>query len=562
MLTSKNKEIALSILIKFGVGVYLAILTPFQGDPHHDGYILGSAAAVADGLPVHSGAFSQYGPVTPWIAGSFLKLTSISVLNLRVLSAILTFLIYLSLERTLKKLDFSKSTARLVSISWILINHVTSTAFSGAFFLWPSLVSTLLLLLSLNLVLESIEKKYCRSLLFLSGTLIAFAFFTRIQSILVVIILISLSLLLRQQFKNVLVISLGVSVGIILVPIYLKNLGAFPDYWDQVIRWPATAYPSLGSGNNYNRFQFFLYLTLPIACLIYFWLAEKFLLNKRGLKFLVSLLFLGVIIFVISKLSGELLNSDENTYMRLIVGDQLNRIIFWPIYLCFLGTFALALLTSIPKFRRVEFDNSKSIYITSFGLSVTPQIFPQADIAHLWWIAPLLIPPALLLARSFQIDLVAFEKPFYPILIAALISSTFYLQKDWARYEYKPLVGTYAYKTKVESVKVYEPLTQYLLKENALFLCHDGLHAIASQRYAAIDQWFVDWGPINQTKFGSIDLTSEDPRLKSARNIVVCDKDKVAVEEISITYKVKIIYFDEVKNGDAYRSLAILTKVK
>jgi hypothetical protein len=136
------------------------------------------------------------------------------------------------------------------------------------------------------------------------------------------------------------------------------------------------------------------------------------------------------------------------------------------------------------------------------------------------------------------------------------------LQKDWARYEYKPLVGTYAHKTKVESVKVYEPLTQYLLKENALFLCHDGLHAIASQRYASIDQWFVNWGPIGQTNFGSIDLTSEDSRLKSARNIVVCDKDKVAVEEISITYKMKAIYFDEVKNGDTYRSLAILTKVK
>lgn len=562
MLTSKNKEIALSILIKLGVGVYLAILTPYQVDPHHDGYILGSAAAVADGLPVHSGAFSQYGPVTPWIAGSFLKLTSISVLNLRVLSAILTFLIYLSLERILKKLDFSKSTARLVSISWILINHVTSTAFSGAFFLWPSLVSTLLLLLSLNLVLESIEKKYSKSLLFLSGTLIAFAFFTRIQSILVVIILISLSLLLRRQLKNVLVISLGVSVGIILVLIYLTNLGAFPDYWDQVIRWPATTYPSLGSGNNYNRFQFVLYLTLPIACLIYFWLAEKFLLNKRGLKFLISLIFLGLIIFVISNLSGELLNSDENTYVRLIVGDQLNRIIFWPIYLCFLGTFVIALLISIPKLRRVEFDNLKSIYITSFGLSVTPQIFPQPDIAHLWWIAPLLIPPALLLARSFQIDLVAFERSSYPILIAALISSTFYLQKDWARYEYKPLVGTYAYKTKVESVKVYEPLTQYLLKENALFLCHDGLHAIASQRYAAIDQWFVDWGPTKQTNFGFINLTNEDPRLKLTRNIVVCDKDKVAVEKISETVKMKIIYFDEVKNGDTYRSLAILTKVK
>ena len=91
MLTTKRKEVALAISIKLGVALYLSIFVRYQADPHHDGYILGSAAAVADGNVVHSGGFSQYGPVTPWLAGFFFKLTSISVLNLRLLSAILIF---------------------------------------------------------------------------------------------------------------------------------------------------------------------------------------------------------------------------------------------------------------------------------------------------------------------------------------------------------------------------------------------------------------------------------------------------------------------------------------
>ncbi len=72
-----RKNFVVSILLKFGVSLYLVKLCFYGTEPHHDGYILGSAATVADSLPVHSGAFSQYGPMTPWIAGSFLQLTSV-----------------------------------------------------------------------------------------------------------------------------------------------------------------------------------------------------------------------------------------------------------------------------------------------------------------------------------------------------------------------------------------------------------------------------------------------------------------------------------------------------
>ena len=39
-------------------------VAPLQVDPHHDGVILGAAVAVAEGRPIQSGAFSQYGPAS------------------------------------------------------------------------------------------------------------------------------------------------------------------------------------------------------------------------------------------------------------------------------------------------------------------------------------------------------------------------------------------------------------------------------------------------------------------------------------------------------------------
>lgn len=551
MLTVNSKDLFTSVALRCGVIIYLAIFVRYQTDPHHDGYILGSAAAVADGRFVHTGAFSQYGPVTPWLAGFFLNITSNSVLNLRILSGILAFLTYLLIEHTLRKLEFSKNLSRLMATSWIAINHVTSTSFDGSFYLWPSLISSLFLLSSLNLILIGILKNRNKFIFLLSGSLIGLAFFTRVQSIIVVFVLVILSWVCIKEIKDVLIIGSGTLLTTLLILFYLSYVGSLQDFINQVIIRPASAYPSLGSGNNYNRFQFVLYVSLPIAFTGYLYIA-KMLLAKFKERKTIAVLLIAIGTYIISYLGGSLLLSDKNAYLRLIVGDQANRIIFWPIYFCFFGTVVLAILSLLKRFRNTAVRDLKIVAVIAFGLSVTPQIFPQPDIAHLWWIAPLLIPPTLVLIRSWGVDLSQLKFPLVSILIASGIASITYSQRDWSSYTYKPLVGTFAFKKKADAVNVYKPLTEFLKKNNAVFLCDDGLHAVASGRYASIDEWFVDWGFLQNT--------DSETRLKSTNNIVVCDLERKELDQINEKYDLETILFTEDKFGDIYRSLAILSR--
>jgi len=549
-----RKNFVVSILLKFGVSLYLAKLCFYGTEPHHDGYILGSAAAVADSLPVHSGAFSQYGPMTPWIAGLFLKLTSVSVFNLRVLSAIVAFVIYLIMGRIIYNLGFSRFISQLVSTSWVLINHVTTTEFDGTFFLWPSLISTLFLILALDFALASIKHRDNKWLLVVSGILISFASFTRIQSLLVLAILTTYVLIVFHKIQKLLYLFAGVCIGSFLIVGNLVILGSFRDYVEQVLIWPASFYSSIGLGTNYDKFLFTLFLSLPIASILYFRLGNRILGKFTGLKRLILVVLFGVTTFAVSVYSGNLLESDENTLLRLVIGDQLNRVIFWPLYLCFMGSIVLAGSILIKRFNKEDLRRLEIVFIASFGLSVTPQIFPKPDIGHVWWISPLLIPPTLVLMRNLRINLTAYGLPLVSILIAGLMSTSHYLLQEWTPYTYEPLVGTFAKQERVESMKVYEPLTKFLKKNNALFLCENGIHAAAARRYAANDQWFVSWGPRS--------LADENTRLQAASNIVVCDEPKRTAEEISIKYGMQVIYFSEVKNSDTYTSLAIMSKAK
>jgi hypothetical protein len=538
---------------RLGIFIYLLFYVRFQGDPHHDGYILGSAAAVAEGLSIHSEAFSQYGPVSAWIAGWFLDLTSVSILNLRILAAIFMFLVYLLLCQILQHLDFTRFESQIFSISWILINHVTSTDFPGAFFFWPSLVSTFFLMISLNFLLKSELNHRTILFPFVSGMFIAFAVFTRVQSILVILILVVLRAFLIRELDILVSISLGMFFGSAIVLSYLAKQGALSSFIEQVIVWPTT-FVSTSGRSNYNLFQFALYLTLPFACLIYFSILAKINSKFNGVQKVLSVTVIGVILFMISQASGKLLRSDENVYVRLALGDQFNRIIFWPVYFCFASTVFYFLFLVFKKNSEVRTETNTHLYAIVFGVSVTPQIFPQPDIAHLWWITPLLISPTLLVIRKFQGNL---DKIFYPLaatLIAALISSLVYIQRDWSVYSYQPLQGTYANKIKVESVKIYEPLTQFLHnnKKDIVFLCHDGLHAIADKSYDSIDKWFVNWGPIKKLE--------NSERLNIASYVVVCDQDATIIKNIADKYNMSIVQFDQVISGDTYRSLAILKK--
>lgn len=553
---AKNKSgILLDSFLKLTVAVYLLIFVRYQADPHHDGYILGSAAAVAEGFDVHSGAFSQYGPVTPWLVGFFLNLSSVSVLNMRFLAGILIFLTYIILERIIRLQGASPSISRLIPLAWILANHVTSTKFDGAFFLWPSVISTFFLLASMYLLLLSGNTSNSRKAeigAFISGILITLAFFTRIQSVLVILALLILRGVLFKELRKITSILTGAFFGFIAIVLLLIRVQAFDDFWQQVIVWPASVYPQMGSGNNYNRFQFVIYASLSIASICYFLLTKSLFERIKGVIRWSVIPIIGGCIYFVAIINGELLASNNNTYLRLIVGDQFNRIIFWPHYLAFMIALLFPFFILFKWRKSPNVTNGNNLTVCAFGVSVTPQIFPQPDIAHLWWILPILLPSSLLFLQLKRINAQDFTLPLLSILIAASMSSINYLGRDWREYGYKPLVGTFASPQKVRTVDVYEPLTTFLSDKKAVFICADGIHSTAAGRYSSVDKWYVEWGPIVK------DLELE--RINQAENVVVCDQKRVQVDSLAERYRLTTVLFQESLDGDIYRSVAVLTR--
>lgn len=550
----KFKFTAIGFLLNLGALTYLLYLSRFQTDPHHDGYIFGSAAAVASGLPVHSGAFSQYGPMTPLVTGIFMKIFGVSVLSMRVLAAIIIFFTYVLIGKTLKRLQFQDFSSRFFAAAWVLLNGVTSTAFDGSLFLWPSVISTFLLMVAVYLVCRSGNLDNRSIALIAAGFFVSLATFTRIQSILVIPAMILFFALRRNFGRQITYVTLGFLLGCATVFAGLFAIKSVDDYVNQVIIWAGTTYPSMGIGNNYDLFQLILFASLAVMMVLLHKTLQMFKVGQRALTKLYFIGLAGMAIFAINWGAERLLLSDKNTYLRLLVGDQFNRILLWPLYFSFLATLVLLFMVitqvSSHKFK-VNALNFPAIFAILVGASVTVQIFPKSDVLHLWWISPLLIFPTLLLFRIMNLDLDSVKRTLSVLLIASFFANLVYFSTEREQFSYKPLKGTFGSASKVQGMTVYLPLTTYLQKRNAVFVCEDGIHSVASGRYSSVDSWFVNWG---------FDTASDESlvRLRNAESIIVCDKERAYADVMVLKFEKRIVYFAEKRVGETYRSLAIL----
>ena len=514
---SRNKSIYFNAVLNILVFAYLVFISKFQTDPHHDGYIIGSSAAITKGMPPQAGAFSQYGPLTPLVAGMFMKVFGVNVISLRLLAAITVFVIYLILKNILERVGLDKKTSLLLGLFWVFANHITSTSFPGSNFFWPSLLSTFFLISALALLLQKKIDRKTNVLYFISGLFICLATFTRIQSGVVIALIFFGAILGWVDKKIAIKISTGFFLGVLLSVIFLNLSGAIHDFVNQVIVWPLFTYPSLGSGNNYNRFQFFIFLSLPIGTLMISWFLSRSRIALRNVPPIILFITITFILVIVQRSGSGILNSDLNAYVRLIVGDQLDRVIVWPYYLFFVICFVyvIGLLRKHVYFRSVSLNQ---FLILIFALSISIQIFPQPDIGHLWWMSPILIPTISLVQKERIIEL--FLNQTLPIFLASsLVLNGLYFLQPWREYEYKPFRGTFAVPVKVKAVSVYRPLESLDYSKKTIFLCHDGIHVVASGTYQSADKFFVDWGPLPK----GID---EFKRESSTERIVICDKKR------------------------------------
>lgn len=476
-------------------GLLFFFAAPLQADPHHDGVILAPAVAYSEGLPLHAGAFSQYGPLSPLISGLWLRVTDNNLLSLRYFAALQAIILAIGLFLVLKKV-VSENRARDFVILWIFASGIWSTRFPGALMAWPSLLSSCILIYALYFSLAATKQKakHAEVQLAFVGFLIAISGFARAQSwIIAGSVGLVLLLMGKPMIKKIFALCLGYVLGFFVILGVVYSDGAISDWWLQSIYWPTQTYPALGEGNNYNRFQMVLYIVESILLIsivfVASWISTKY--SKVA-----SVVFL-VFTVIFSLFLGNWIPTLESVPIRfrVLFGEPFERILVSPLYLATIVTVILILFELRKK--RLNRDN-QIMLISSFGALSIIQLYPQSDVMHLWWIAPLIIPSLATWLVKLKTYKPSWEEAFYRTTtifsICGFVFAVGFLSNNWKEYDNQAFAGTFASPEKVESLKIYNRIANYTVEKNSSFDCPDGVYSVINRSYNAADQWYVNWG--------------------------------------------------------------------
>jgi hypothetical protein len=478
-----------------GGGLLFFFAAPLQADPHHDGVILAPAIAYSEGLPLHSGAFSQYGPLSPFISGLWLRATDNNLLSLRYFAALQAIILAIGMFLVLKKI-VSENHARAFVILWIFASGIWSTRFPGALMAWPSLLSSCILIYALYFSLAAIKEKakLAEVQLALVGFLVAISGFARAQSwIIAGSVGLVLLLMGKSMIKKISALCLGYVFGFFAILGLVYSDGAISDWWLQSIYWPTQIYPALGEGNNYNRFQMVLYIVESILLV-----SIVFVASWVSIKFskVASMVFL-VFTVIFSLFLGNWIPTLESVPIRfrVLFGEPFERILVSPLYLATIVTVIFALY----ELRKKKFNrDNQTLLISSFGALSIIQLYPQSDVMHLWWIAPLIIPSLAACLIKIKTYRPSWEETFYRTItifsVCGFVFAMGFLNNDWKEFDDPAFAGTSASPEKVDSLKIYNRIADYTVEKNSSFDCPDGIYSVINRSYNAADQWYVNWG--------------------------------------------------------------------
>jgi hypothetical protein len=503
-------------------GVVLLLVAPLQVDPHHDGIILGAALASSNGLFGPNEAFSQYGPLSPLLHGWFLETFGNSMLNLRYFAALNALVISILLFILVQKIT-DQWLALLISSTWVFTSAIWSTTFPGALLPWPSLIATALLLGGINLLLPVFsEYQHSRNQIHLrlaiAGCFFGLTGFARQQTWLAIgLTLIVLILHYKRLTYEICLFVSGAIFSISMMMLWLVKIGSFTAYINQVIIWPLSAYTTLGSGNNYNRYQFASYLiqSIVFVALLYFFGLLRTFTKKTAFSIFVLASTSSLIMFLGFWISKQ---ASWDASLRVVLGEPQEKLILSLSYFACLSAIFLPMYFLIKCKFKVPKNLFQNLFVSFIGLVGVIQLYPQPDVLHLWWVAPLFLPSSLIVVNLLVKKWKTINTENFVIIntvfsVIGIILAVMFISRPWSEYEVPVLKGTFSFEEKALAVNQFGEVERYIQPGKTSFDCPDGVYAVNDGKYNAVDEWFVNWGMLN----------SENPEIGQVR--VICNQD-------------------------------------
>ena len=487
-----STQIKWFIRMSFFLSIFLFHLLNARLDPevHHDGYIFTAAVAVSDGLIPNKDFFAQYGPVTPLIQGLWLKITEPTLLNLRILNVI-----FLMITSWLTFSILRNKCREFIAIIFVAAYNISTPMILPYLLPWPSVLSTLIILACMKLLTDPNQPlNSFRS--FVTGCLLSIGVFVRVHVLVVffLLIIVFLSLKLKTNVFRFFILGFSSTFGVSVCLMLFS--GSLNSYLDQVIFYPANAYPGISAGWKVAIANFFVFTLFFFYPLIYFVINRVTYTNHFFVYFYIfSLITLSVSLILVSriKLIPIIDRSYRNPYYLLHFLAQ-NFLLFVP--LCSIGLFLIWLLRYLSSVigRDRKLIDSTKLFTLAICLGSISQLYPGPDQLHAWWIAPIFIS--------------ALPVWGFPIKQPLLISGIFFLilfngyrnYSDFLkpRFSYSSAALKGMLGTGMDIEENMSAVSKLIGYRSAYFHCAEGAYASASGKFLSAVPDFVSWGP--QTK--------------------------------------------------------------
>jgi hypothetical protein len=407
----------------------------------------------------------------------------------------------------------------------------------------------MLVMYGMILLIES-AKRPNRGWAFAAGSLFGLAGFCRIQAFALLPLIFIVGVLQYRKESKVLISSLvGYFSSLAAMALYLLSIGSMDDFIQQGIITPLFAYSEVGQGNNYNRFQFVLYIIEAIGFACLYVISRG--VTKKTQNSLSAVSIVTAILFAIGYVGTWVTNSSIPIRYRVLIGEPLQNLLISPFYFATVSSVFLAAFLFLRNHKKInQFNFAEAIVIfTAFG--TLPQLYPQPDIMHLWWIAPIYLCCILIVLKQLPNNFSSNSSKILSTLLFSCIclgtvSASQFINHPWVEYKLGVLKGTYAHETKARSLDIFSKIEKVAIAGETSFDCPDGVYSVANGTYLAADQWFVNWG------FG------EEVQPKIGKIRIICDQSRDYANSESAKLRMKLFYY---KSNIEGKSIAILKKI-
>ena len=495
---SRDEKVWLFAVLGFQLASLL-LRSRLDPNPHHDGIILGSAIGASEGLLPNKDTFAQYGPGAPIVQGIWLQIFGNTLLNLRILNALLLMCTSAILISVLSN-KIGMKLALLISSIWIF-----SYPDILPFIPWPSVLTTLFALLVgalLTSYLGSGPRHKWK--LYLSSFFLVFGVTFRIQFVLLFFI-VTLVFSLKSHFwsskKDLRLWLFFSGFNVALALIILWEIGILLPFVDETIVWAFTSYGDKG----YTFRQLVDLLYFPIGFLIAYALFKLAIRNSdKGSRSTQGFIFAGV--FLTGVCAWILSRNNRNSYLafkhpRILAANIAEQFSYCLLYGSIIYFLILTLVFIRPgsgvKKRCIALLQTNSWVIFVIALGSLPQMYPAFDPLHLWWLTPLFLAgisavrPFNLAGQSLR-NLTLASTAFLLALLLPLYSLISLPRNAFESKVLRGMIGETWYASQLDqSLKM---ISDFGNKGRIEFACADGIYA-AANGYLADGPRFVNWAP-------------------------------------------------------------------